>query len=565
MIDSRRDGNVDVSESRRFSRVTTYWPLAVGVLATALVLGWVLQQVFRVTGGRVIYALDDPYIHMSIARSLATHGVWGIDPDQFAPASSSPLWTLLLAAAYSVTGVHEPTALVLNLMAVCGLLVLVFVLASHAGVSSAATAALLVSVSWLTPLAVLAISGMEHVVQILVDLAFMACAVEAIRSDATHRQRFQKLTWCLAPLVTGIRYEGMFIVSAVCLLMALRRRWFEAFTLGVMGALPIVAFGVFSLAHGGFFLPNSVLIKAQSVGALPAALSLHAIFASAIRPLWMMSSTPYLLPLTLPSSFLLLWGVLDGKVWSPRVLWNAIYMSTVLMHMQVGGIGFFFRYEAYLVAMGLVVVVTTAVPRPAMFVPSRGVDRWPYLAAVALVAVVLLSPIVWRAYVATSDAARAVANVYQQQYQMGLFVRAFYGGRAVALNDIGAVSFLARSRVIDLAGLADMDTARAIRAHQLDAGFIEARVRRGDATIAILYDAWFSKSLPSGWVRVGQWTIPNRVSVAGDTVSFYAINHEEAEKLAANLRSYSMVLPESVVQRGPFIDAPTIQRVPAGP
>ncbi|RYD65846.1 MAG: hypothetical protein EOP83_06450, partial [Verrucomicrobiaceae bacterium] len=50
------------------------------------------------------YTLDDPYIHGAIARNIAEHGSFGIIPGEFAGASSSILWTVLLAVAYLFFG-----------------------------------------------------------------------------------------------------------------------------------------------------------------------------------------------------------------------------------------------------------------------------------------------------------------------------------------------------------------------------------------------------------------------------------------------------------------------------
>jgi hypothetical protein len=39
----------------------------------------------RQTNGHFVYSLDDPYIHLAVAKNLARHGVWGV-----APMSSPP-------------------------------------------------------------------------------------------------------------------------------------------------------------------------------------------------------------------------------------------------------------------------------------------------------------------------------------------------------------------------------------------------------------------------------------------------------------------------------------------
>lgn len=76
------------------------WPYP--ALAAALVLAVVLAA--RQGTGVLIYALDDPYIHLTLARNLAHNGVYGLNPDHFAGAFSSPLWTLLLSASIALLG-----------------------------------------------------------------------------------------------------------------------------------------------------------------------------------------------------------------------------------------------------------------------------------------------------------------------------------------------------------------------------------------------------------------------------------------------------------------------------
>ncbi len=54
---------------------------------------------------------------------------------------------------------------------------------------------------------------------------------------------------------------------------------------------------------------------------------------------------------------------------------------------------------------------------------------------------------------------QCTTNIYEQQYQMGLFVRRYYQNSTVALNDIGAVNFLADIHCLDLLGLANAEVA----------------------------------------------------------------------------------------------------------
>src|SRR3954471_23289583 len=97
--------------------VKRFLPLTVGILSTAVVVIWTCFASLRQSGGHVVYGLDDAYIHMTVARTLAQHGVWGINPGEFAPASSSLLWVVILSAADRLAGVHEITSLLLNVAA----------------------------------------------------------------------------------------------------------------------------------------------------------------------------------------------------------------------------------------------------------------------------------------------------------------------------------------------------------------------------------------------------------------------------------------------------------------
>ena len=85
------------------------------------------------------------------------------------------------------------------------------------------------------------------------------------------------------------------------------------------------------------------------------------------------------------------------------------------------------------------------------------------LAERALVLVLVLvagAPWLIRAVSALANTVHATTNIHDQQVQMGRFLARHYAGRAVAVNDIGAVCYFADLRLCDLWGLGSAEIAR---------------------------------------------------------------------------------------------------------
>jgi len=63
------------------------------VLVAAIILGAIvvvlLVATLPETGGEMVYAFDDAYIHLAIAKNLVRHGVWGVTRYAFSSSSSS--------------------------------------------------------------------------------------------------------------------------------------------------------------------------------------------------------------------------------------------------------------------------------------------------------------------------------------------------------------------------------------------------------------------------------------------------------------------------------------------
>ncbi|MEP6466681.1 MAG: hypothetical protein ABJB05_10270, partial [Parafilimonas sp.] len=140
----------------------------------------------------------------------------------------------------------------------------------------------------------------------------------------------------------------------------------------------------------------------------------------------------------------------------------------------------------------------------------------------------------------------ACINIYEQQYQMANFVNAYYNTDTIAVNDIGAVSFFNKSRVIDLWGLANMQVAKAKKDNYDTPAFLDSLTNSDHVNIAIVYDSWFDSSLLRNWQKVATWQIQNNVICGDATVSFYALKPENETSLKTNLAAFQKALPKDI-------------------
>ena len=229
-----------------------------------------------------------------------------------------------------------------------------------------------------------------------------------------------------------------------------------------------------------------------------------------------------------------------------------------MAHMLFSRVSSSLRYDAYLVVLGLMATATSMselTPREIAWTQWRDRSRWPRALALSALGLVLLFPMFKRAGSSLAHNADNMVGIYEQQYQMGLFLARYYQGQGVAANDIGAIDYLADVRLTDLAGLATRETGEARRTRSLTAARIGEAAKKGDAAIAIVYDAWFQggKGLPADWVKVGEWQIPYAGFAASDTAAFYAVTPEAVAPLIKNLQLFSPALPAEVIQRGRYL------------
>ena len=425
---------------------------------------WIERAVLQSTRGAIAYPLDDSFLQMTIAKNLAFDHVWGITKYSFISASTSPLYTLILAIVFLVTGAYPIVPLLLN-----GLVAILFLRAMQRwlirrGLSAIRQLLILLAVNFLLPLPLLVISGMEYTLQLFFSFLFIKNFSEAAGKVPPRK------VYIYGVLMITTSYVTLPILLIACVILLTRRKWWEAFKLFFLSLLPIYLFGLFALNKHNYFVPNPLLLT----WGLPS-----------LNNIWQDLS----LFLTIALLFFLILGTLPQQRW--RILRQKLRRSWLV-------------YPLLLLAI----------------------------------------PIGLRAFKGFSHAAPACVSFYNQQYQAAKFLRSYYYNDRVASNNIGAVSFCSEhERVMDLAGIGDLEILKNIRAHSWTPALADSFAERSNVKVAVLHDTWSDKDTDPYWYKIASWHTTN------DSVSFYSINWGGVTQLQKTLHAFEPRLPAGVTVR----------------
>jgi hypothetical protein len=245
----------------------------------------------------------------------------------------------------------------------------------------------------------------------------------------------------------------------------------------------------------------------------------------------------------------------ERRIWSEHAIMLIILIAGTYLHMLFARTGWFFRYEAYLIGLGVFVIALALHQQLLQQYRGgnygnrlRGYFPWAMLLLVAII------PPSVRGVTAVRRMSQASRNIYGQQYQMGLFVRMFYSGESIAANDIGAISYLADIKMLDLAGLASLEVEQAMRSGCYCAETVRDLVMAKDVKVVMAYEYMLRRhgGVPTDWVNAGQWTISDNVVCGAPTISFYATGFAETDNLIKNLKAFSSHLPKDIVETGEY-------------
>ena len=472
--------------------------LGVGALAVSL---------FLLAEGRIAGApglpLDDSWIHLQLARNVATGGGFGINRGEAVTASTAPLWSVALAGllAVGVPGLAAAKTLGLTCWAATGLVTRRLAGAIGLGPGLAWGAGL--AVVGLSRLVWGALSGME------VPMATLCVAAGAW---AVARGR-PVLGGAGLGVATLVRPEAGLLVGLHVLGAA---GWRERLRRSAVSAAVVTPAVVFNLAVGGRLVPAAVAAKVEG-GLLGGAEGLPDAWAVAGRQVmaflgeWggaLVRDHAALPPLVAV-------GLVAGRAGRLRWLGAALLLHPVATALVAPyrGPGFQSgRYSSHLLPLAVVVA----------FVGLDQMLRWGSAARWRVaVCALLLAGLAWRLPAGAEAYAWGVQNINAMQVELGHWVAARTPPNAlIALNDVGALAYFGERRVIDLIGLATPEILPHRR--QGPEALLRYLARRCPEYL-VIFPAWFPELVARAdlFRPVASVTLPHNVVAGAATMTVY--------------------------------------------
>lgn len=218
-----------------------------------------MLSVVALNGGEFFYTLDDPYIHLTLARQIF-NGHYGINPTEFSAPSSSIIWPFILAPFGFLGTAMYKVPLVLNL--IFSFFTFRLLLQMLQGVS--VWPKIVILGGWLlaTNFYGLIFNGMEHCLQVFLAIAIAKAVVDKeFRGDPV-----TSLVYGAIVLLPLVRYEGLAISMPVLLYLLIKGDAIRAQVCGAVIVLLVTGFSLFLDQIGMGWLPSSVIAKSDTSG-----------------------------------------------------------------------------------------------------------------------------------------------------------------------------------------------------------------------------------------------------------------------------------------------------------
>ncbi len=526
--------------------------MSFGTVLFAALYGWLALTSLHLTGGMLVYPLDDTYIQMAMANTLASSGTYGFVAGIPAFSSTSPLWVLVLSAG-ALAGALEILPALLN---VCAALLVLHVSIQYlisrgwtAGWLIGATAA----INLVPPLAVVAAIGLEHVFHIWMSALFaIAMSRALVPGPRTRKQNAALLVTTL--FLAASRFDGLILIACGALLLAVWR-FRLAMAVVAVASVPVAVHGAFAIAQGWHPLPTSVIVK----GNYPAAASTTGVAQMATARATRISGrlhnvTPdhdlsALAILAFVNIGGLLWGLGRRQTATIEMRMSMLAVGTLVLHALVARADRVFgRYEAYLLVLGIL-AAGPWLHRAATHLRGfwqNGIMARITVAATCVLAAASLVPIGARSVALAAKIPAGSHEIYLQAVQLARFTRQTLPGEPVALNDLGVLAYAGNIRPVDVMGLGTIDVARALSRRELTPARLDALVREQGAVAAIIHVPFVHfivGGVPESWIPVADFVIPEARVVADRVVTIFALAPDQIDRLKTGLTAFAKDLP----------------------
>jgi hypothetical protein len=494
------------------------------VAASALAL-----DIVRRNHGSFTFTLDDAYIHLVLARSIAD-GHYGYNDAGPASPSSSIAYPFLLAP-FAGAGAGAAGALAWNIAPLFLLAYLMFRwIHQELGADPVTAAVLTLAPLFCFNIVGLAFSGMEAVLQVL--LCGVVC--RGLWRIVGSRRPPGALFWSAVVAGPLVRYEMLALsVAAIACHVIVRRRIREALTAGAITILPLAAFSLFLVAHGMSWLPDSVLAKADHLDVNRTGARLLMPFVQNVIGNIGTAPGTLLVALTI--------AVVAGAARrNDRRLFAAVALFVLLAQLSVGELGWWGRYEAWAL-MTMALLAMGAWAPLGGFVTSMSK---PMLAMTAASVALIASPYL------KSEAQTGLAanNIHSHHHSLGMLLQQM-NVRSVALDDIGMIAWdNPRVHVLDVMGLASSEVLHRRHCCPITAEWLDDLATAHGVEAVMIYDDTILER-PESWTRVGTLQLRGKRLRVGASVGIYTTRLGDPQRARAAIDAVRLRVPSGTELR----------------
>ncbi len=391
---------------------------------------------------------------------------------------------------------------------------------------------------------VMVLFGMEHTLHMFL----ISIAIYFIHKNILENFRGKSFAILLVIVffVSIVRFESMFFTASLAFALLLRKNIMQGFLVLIIGFLPIIIFGLVSQNEGGYFFPNSVMIK----GNFPAGehflyscgnLLLNGIILNFSFYKWLF------FPLLIISLHLFKKYKRGEivKLFKNETLIITI-VCTAILHSLFAMLKY--RYENYLMIALLLIII----PIISKFISEIKWKEFNFMFfnILNLGSVGFIIFISFYRFGYHHNVLKFCSKgINEQQVEMSRFLHYFYIGNKVVANDIGAISYFSQVHLFDIVGLGSTEVAHLKIANKdhsrseadlITKKFITNFVSENNYTVAVIYPEWF-QPIPPNWIPVASWTInEGSFGPAIHRVVFYALKSEEVRPLQQNLMKFDL-------------------------